>query len=171
MLDLLKTETMVSKNQATEAEGPRAQGPNVPPRTSGPRPLGPWDLRCQEIKVRGPMGQGLMTLEPSKLHAFFISFRSRMDKIELTIVSLDPSREIRVKVKKTMSLGILINRFSEIIGVSAPGVPPSPCFPIFLARTTFVLESLPEAKNPGQDAFLGDFVFNSSYSRDNSLLD
>ena len=51
------------------------------------------------------------------------------------------------------------------------GVPPSPCFPIFLARTTFVLESLPEAKNPGQDAFLGDFVFNSSYSRDNSLLD
>ena len=54
---------MVSKNQATEAEGPRAQGPNVPPRTSGPRPLGPWDLRCQEIKVRGPMGQGLMTLE------------------------------------------------------------------------------------------------------------
>ena len=42
-----------------------------------------------------------------------------MDKIELTIVSLDPSREIRVKVKKTMSLGILINRFSEIIGVSA----------------------------------------------------
>ena len=42
------------------------------------------------------------------------------------------------------------------------GVPPSPCFPIFLARTTFVLESLPEAKNPGQDAFLGDFVFNSS---------
>ena len=53
----------------------------------------------------------------------------------------------------------------------SPGVPPSPCFPIFLARTTFVLESLPEAKNPGQDAFLGDFVFNSSYSRDNSLLD
>ena len=52
-----------------------------------------------------------------------------------------------------------------------PGVPPSPCFPIFLARTTFVLESLPEAKNPGQDTFLGDFVFNSSYSRDNSLLD
>ena len=55
--------------------------------------------------------------------------------------------------------------------VVSPGVPPSPCFPIFLARTTFVLESLPEAKNPGQDAFLGDFVFNSSYSRDNSLLD
>ena len=37
------------------------------------------------------------------------------------------------------------------------GVPPSPCFPIFLARTTFVLESLLEAKNPGQDAFLGGF--------------
>ena len=56
-------------------------------------------------------------------------------------------------------------------GIARSGVPPSPCFPIFLARTTFVLESLPEAKNPGQDAFLGDFVFNSSYSRDNSLLD
>ena len=51
------------------------------------------------------------------------------------------------------------------------GLLPSPCFYNFLARTTFVLESLPEAKNPGQDAFLGDFVFNSSYSRDNSLLD
>ena len=35
------------------------------------------------------------------------------------------------------------------------GVLPSPCFPNFLARTTFVLESLSEAKNPGQDAFWG----------------
>ena len=35
------------------------------------------------------------------------------------------------------------------------GVEPSPCFSNFLARTTFVLESLPEARNPGQDAFLG----------------
>ena len=35
------------------------------------------------------------------------------------------------------------------------GVEPSPCFSNFLARTTFVLESLPEAKNPGQDVFLG----------------
>ena len=33
---------------------------------------------------------------------------------------------------------------------------PSPCFSYFLARTTFVLESLREAKNPGQDAFFGD---------------
>ena len=40
------------------------------------------------------------------------------------------------------------------------GVLPSPCFSNFLARTTFVLESLPEAKNPGKDAILGDFVFN-----------
>ena len=32
---------------------------------------------------------------------------------------------------------------------------PSPCFSNFLARTTFVLESLPKAKNPGQDAFWG----------------
>ena len=35
------------------------------------------------------------------------------------------------------------------------GLLPSPCFSNFLARTTFVLESLLEAKNPGQDAFLG----------------
>jgi len=44
------------------------------------------------------------------------------------------------------------------------GLLPSPCFYNFLARTTFVLESLPEAKNPGQDAFWGDFVFNNSNS-------
>ena len=44
------------------------------------------------------------------------------------------------------------------------GVVPSPCFSNFLARTTFVLESLPEAKNPGQDAIFGDFVFTSSNS-------
>ena len=31
-----------------------------------------------------------------------------------------------------------------------------PCFSKFLARTTFVLESLPEAKNLGQDIILGD---------------
>ena len=36
---------------------------------------------------------------------------------------------------------------------SKSGVEPSPCFSNFLARTTFVLESLLEAKNPGQDAF------------------
>ena len=43
-----------------------------------------------------------------------------------------------------------------------PGVLPSPCFPNFLARTTFVLESLSEVKNPGKDAIFGDFLFNSS---------
>ena len=42
------------------------------------------------------------------------------------------------------------------------GVLPSPCFSNFLARTTFVLESLPEAKNPGQDAIFEDFVFYST---------
>ena len=35
------------------------------------------------------------------------------------------------------------------------GVPPSPCFPIFLARTTFVLESLPEAKILARMLFFG----------------
>ena len=42
----------------------------------------------------------------------------------------------------------------EKLGIVS-GLLPSPCFYNFLARTTFVLESLPEAKNPGQDAFLG----------------
>ena len=43
------------------------------------------------------------------------------------------------------------NLYSPIVA----GVLPSPCFPNFLARTTFVLETSPEAKIPGQDAFLG----------------
>ena len=42
------------------------------------------------------------------------------------------------------------------------GLLPSPCFPNFLARTTFVLVSLSEVKIPGQDAIFGDFVFTSS---------
>ena len=45
-----------------------------------------------------------------------------------------------------------------------PGLLPDPCFSKILARTTFVLVSLPEAKNPGQDAIFGDFVFESSNS-------
>ena len=49
-----------------------------------------------------------------------------------------------------------------LFGQVISGVEPSPCFFIFLVRTTFFLESLPEAKNPGQDAILEDFVFNSS---------
>ena len=44
---------------------------------------------------------------------------------------------------------------SYVWDIYVAGVLPSPCFSNFLARTTFVLESLPEAKNPGQDAFLG----------------
>ena len=39
------------------------------------------------------------------------------------------------------------------------GVLPRPCLPKILARTTFVLESLLQAKNPGQDAIFGDCVF------------
>ena len=50
------------------------------------------------------------------------------------------------------------------LSCTTTGVVPSPCFSNFLARTTFVLESLPEAKNPGQDAIFGDFVFTSSNS-------
>ena len=37
------------------------------------------------------------------------------------------------------------------------GMLPSPCFPNFLARTTFVLESLSKVKNPGKDAIFGGF--------------
>ena len=55
------------------------------------------------------------------------------------------------------------NYFGRVLSFGT-GLLPSPCFYNFLARTTFVLESLLEAKNPGQDAFLGDFVFNSSNS-------
>ena len=36
------------------------------------------------------------------------------------------------------------------------------CFSKILARTTCVLVSLPEAKNPGQDAILGHLDFRSS---------
>ena len=38
------------------------------------------------------------------------------------------------------------------------GLEPCPCFPNFLARTTFVLVFLWETKIPGQDAIFGDFV-------------
>ena len=44
---------------------------------------------------------------------------------------------------------------TDIYSPIVAGVLPSPCFPNFLARTTFVLETLPEAKIPGQDAFFG----------------
>ena len=46
-----------------------------------------------------------------------------------------------------------MNFFDLIDRYQVTGLLPSPCFYNFLARTTFVLESLPEAKNPGQDAF------------------
>ena len=44
------------------------------------------------------------------------------------------------------------------------GVVLGPYFYKILARTTFVLVSLLEAKNPGQDAIFGDFVFERSNS-------
>ena len=44
------------------------------------------------------------------------------------------------------------------------GVELGPCFSKILARTTFVLVSLPEAENPGQDAIYGDFAVKSSNS-------
>ena len=45
---------------------------------------------------------------------------------------------------------------------SKAGVLPSPCFSIFLARTTSCPWILAGGKNPGQDAIFEDFVFNSS---------
>ena len=51
--------------------------------------------------------------------------------------------------------------YKGIWSLKGAGVLPSPCFPNFLARTTFVLVSLSEVKIPGQDAIFGDFVLNS----------
>ena len=48
-----------------------------------------------------------------------------------------------------------------IIAVILAGVVLGPRFSKILARTTCVLVSLSEAKNPGQDAILGDSVFKS----------
>jgi len=48
------------------------------------------------------------------------------------------------------------------------GLLPSPCFYNFLARTTFVLESLPEAKNPGQDAFFLEILSSTTVQGDPS---
>ena len=64
-----------------------------------------------------------------------------------------------------------VQPFNPVVNSTGPGVLPSPCFSIFLARTTFVLESLPEAKNPGQDAIFEDFVFNSSNRGRYGLID
>ena len=41
--------------------------------------------------------------------------------------------------------------YSSIQSRPVSGVLPHPCFPKILAKTRFVLESLAEAKNPGQD--------------------
>ena len=46
--------------------------------------------------------------------------------------------------------------------VYSTGVLPSPCFSIFLARTTSCPCFLAGGKNPGQDAIFEDFVFYSS---------
>ena len=51
--------------------------------------------------------------------------------------------------------------FSSLLGFEhsfCSGLEPCPCFPIFLARTTFVLVPLSESKIPGQDAIFGNFV-------------
>ena len=53
------------------------------------------------------------------------------------------------------------------VGLEA-GLLPSPCFYNFLARTTFVLESLPEAKNPGQDAFFLEILSSTTVQGDPS---
>ena len=50
---------------------------------------------------------------------------------------------------------------SLISWASKTGLEPCPCFPNFLAKTTFILVSLWQTKIPGQDAIFGDFVLNS----------
>ena len=50
------------------------------------------------------------------------------------------------------------------------GLLPSPCFYNFLARTTFVLESLPKAQNPGQDAFFLEILSSTTVQGDPFLF-
>ena len=61
-------------------------------------------------------------------------------------------------------LWMMLFLFESELWHFTPGVVLGPCFYKILARTTFVLVSLPEAKNPGQDAIFGDFVFERSNS-------
>ena len=50
------------------------------------------------------------------------------------------------------------------------GVVLGPCFSKILARTTFVLVSLLEAKNPGQDAIFGTFCLWKQWNDDNTVF-
>ena len=80
------------------------------------------------------------------------------------------------KVPLLELLHVICNRFPPVIFKPtlengrpmafhlSSGLEPSPCFYNFLARTTFVLESLLEAKILARMLFWGDFVFNSSNS-------
>ena len=76
----------------------------------------------------------------------------------------------RCKVRRIACRCLLDSIEVFLFTILKPGVPPSPCFSKILTRTTFVLVSLPEAKNPGQDAIFEDFVFESSNSWHNSLF-
>ena len=86
--------------------------------------------------------------------------------------NMNPSKEVpMVNLEEPDFIPLMTTATSHLIGGAAgtgvglgltAGLLPSPRFPNFLARTTFVLVSLSEVKIPGQDATFGDFVFNSS---------
>ena len=76
-------------------------------------------------------------------------------KSELSPLILNDNNDMVIMLMMVTSLSQMITMTTRMADGS--GLLPSPCFYNFLARTTFVLESLPEAKNPGQDAFLGGF--------------
>ena len=68
---------------------------------------------------------------------------------------------LRTKVRFPIVL-LDLNNISVLFsdGGGDAGVVLGPCFPKILARTTFVLVSLPEAINPGQVAILSLKVVN-----------
>ena len=72
------------------------------------------------------------------------------------------SAALTLRVSCNIIQCLYLKDLSSTHSCTETGLLPSPCFPNFLARTTFVLVSLSEVKIPGQDAIFGDFVFNSS---------
>ena len=76
------------------------------------------------------------------------------------MVLLAEGRRVNLSCSSVPSFVVSITAATQV-----PGVPPSPCFSKILARTTFVLVSLPEAINPGQDATFGDFGTLSNIGR------
>ena len=80
----------------------------------------------------------------------------------LEMAPMAPSHHLAIcKTKILVHYELKYGQMMAILGhlwLTEAGVQPSPCFSYFLARTIFVLESLREAENPGQDAFFGIYA-------------